>query len=139
MKPPYPANYQIGSDEVRAQQIKTLVLRIEDFREKYKCPAFIVGDLNVGYDSPAVQAAFAAGYLHAHDVATDFADDAVGYHYCFADGFKEEYYDEPFEWAIDHILAIGTQEGAIKRFARYSPDYYFPISDHSPAYAEVVL
>ena len=54
MKPPYPANYQIGSDEVRAQQIKTLVLRIEDFREKYKCPAFIVGDLNAGYDSPAV-------------------------------------------------------------------------------------
>ena len=139
MTPPYPAGYQIGSDEARTEQLLTLIRRIEEFRKKYQCPAFIVGDLNARYTAPALQAAFAAGYLHAHDVATDFADDTVGYHYCFADGYEEKYYDWPFEWAIDHILAIGTEAGAIKRFARYSPDYYLPISDHSPAYADVSL
>ena len=139
MTPPYPGNYQLGSDEARAFQMGLLIERLEKFREQYGCPAFIVGDLNASYDSAAVQRAFAAGYRHAHDVATDYADDAVGYHYCFADGFKEEYYDKPFEWAIDHILVIGEKEGAIKRFARYSPDYYFPISDHSPAYADILL
>ena len=139
MTPPYPGNYQRGSDEARAYQLKTLIGRVEKYRGKYECPAFIVGDLNARYDSMALKAAFSAGYRHTHDVATDYADDAVGYHYCFADGFKEEYYDEPFVWAIDHILAIGEKEGAIRRFARYSPDYYFPISDHSPAYADVLI
>jgi 5-methyltetrahydrofolate--homocysteine methyltransferase len=51
--------------------------------------------------------------------------------------FVEPFGDLPFEEAIDHILIIGEEEGAIKRFERYSPDYYFPISDHSPAYIDV--
>ena len=139
MKPPYPCNFEEGSDEARAYQLDLLRARIAQMREKYDCPAFIVGDLNAKYYAPAVQNALAAGYVHAHDVAVEFADEAVGYHYCFADGFKEEYYNEPFEWAIDHILAIGTDADAIKRFARYSPDYYFPISDHSPAYIDVEI
>ena len=139
MKPPYPGNFEVGSDEARAYQLGLLMDRVAQLREEYKCPAFIVGDLNAGYCTPAVQRALAAGYVHAHDVAVDSTDEAVGYHYCFADGFKEEYYDEPFEWAIDHILAIGTAPDAIRCFARYSPDYYFPISDHSPAYIDVEI
>lgn len=32
---------------------------------------------------------------------------------------------------------IGGQEVSVKRFERYSPNYYFPVSDHSPAYIDM--
>jgi hypothetical protein len=46
------------------------------------------------------------------------------------DGFKK---------ALDHIVISGEPEGAVKRFERYSPDYYFPISDHSMAFIDAEL
>lgn len=139
MNPPYPGNYQNGSDEARAHQLSLLMKRMTELGEKYRCPCLIVGDLNARYESFAVQSALKNGYRHAHDIATEYAEEAVGYHYCFADGFKEEYYDEPFEWAIDHILVRDAKKDAVLRFERYSPDYYFPISDHSPAYIDITL
>lgn len=136
---PYPSNYLPHSDEAREYQIDLLTTALERFREKYNCPAFLVGDLNTSYESKAVQSAFAKGFRHAHDIATDYAEEAVGYHYCFPDGFKTAYSDRPFKTAIDHILVIGEKEGSVKRFERYSPDYYYPISDHSPAFVDVEL
>ncbi|MBQ9964745.1 MAG: endonuclease/exonuclease/phosphatase family protein, partial [Clostridia bacterium] len=132
-------DYQPYSDEAREYQIHTLVQAINRHRAQYDCPAFLVGDLNAGYDSKAVQYALANGFRHAHDIATEFAEESVGYHYCFGSGFETEYYDKPFEWAVDHILVSGEPEGTVKRFERYSPEYYLPISDHSPAYVDVVL
>ena len=137
MAEPYPSNCLPHSDEAREYQIELLTAALERFREKYDCPAFLVGDLNTGYESKAVQSAIAKGYRHAHDIATDFAEEAVGYHYCFPDGFKTVYSDRPFKTAIDHILVIGEKEDSVKRFERYSPDYYYPISDHSPAFVDV--
>ncbi len=138
-KAPYAPNCLPRSDEAREYQIEMLTSALERFRAKYNCPAFLVGDLNTGYESKAVQSAFAKGYRHAHDIATDFAEEAVGYHYCFPDGFKTFYSDRPFKTAIDHILVLGEAEGSVKRFERYSPEYYYPISDHSPAYADIEL
>ncbi len=132
--------YQLGSDEARTYQLGIVMDRVSEFRQKYgDCTAFIVGDLNAPYDSPAVQSALIRGYSHAHDIAVDYADEAMGYHYCFPDGFKAEYYPDPFKAAIDHILVIGAPEGSVRRFERYSPDYYFPLSDHSPAFVDVEL
>ena len=131
--------YQIGSDEARCAQIATVAEKIARYREKYECPAILVGDMNTDYNSKAMTYLRAQGFKHAHDIATEYAEDAVGYHYCFADGYKTFYYDREFESAIDHIYVIGAQEGALKRFERYSPDYYFPISDHSPAYIDIEL
>ena len=110
---------------------------LEELRKKYDCPAIAVGDLNDVYDSLAVKAAFARGYRHAHDIATDFADDRNGYHYCFPDGY--ELYDnpKPFEQGIDHILVKGEPDGFVKRFERFTPDYYMPLSDHFPVYIDV--
>lgn len=136
---PYPKTCQAYSDEAREYQIALLCEALDRFRAKYNCPAFLVGDLNTGYESKAVQSAFAKGFRHAHDIATDYAEEAVGYHYCFPDGFKTFYSDRPFKTAIDHILVAGEKEGSVKRFERYSPDYYFPISDHSPAYVDIEL
>lgn len=134
---PYPKTCQPHSDEAREYQIELLTTALDRFRAKYNCPAFLVGDLNTGYESKAVGKAFAKGFRHAHDIATDYAEEAVGYHYCFPDGFKTVYSDRPFKTAIDHILVAGEEEGSVKRFERYSPDYYYPISDHSPAYIDV--
>ena len=130
---------QIGSDEAREQQISMLISKINEYRGKYSCPAILVGDMNAPYDAKAMQTVRASGFRHAHNIATDYSEDAMGYHYCFASGYKTEYYDRPFERAIDHIYVIGEREGAVKRFERYSPDYYFPISDHSPAYIDIEL
>ena len=136
---PYPSNCLPHSDAAREYQIELLTTALDRFREKYNCPAFLVGDLNTGFDSKAVQSAIAKGYRHAHDIATDYAEEAVGYHYCFPDGFKTFYSDRPWKTAIDHILVIGEKEGSVKRFERYSPEYYYPISDHSPAFVDIEL
>lgn len=129
--------FLLGSDEARMQQLRYAVQRIAHYREKYGCPAVLVGDMNTGYNTLPIKFTRGEGFSHAHDIATEFAEEAVGYHYCFADGYEDHYYDRPFEAAIDHILLIGHKQGAVKRFERYSPDYYLPISDHSAAFIDV--
>lgn len=129
--------FQAGSDEAREEQIAMLLASVNEYRERYNCPAIIVGDMNCQYNSKAMQLVRNNGYFHAHDIATEYADESVGLHYCFASGYEKVYYDRPFETAIDHIYAIGVGEGKLKRFDRYSPEYYLPISDHSAAYADL--
>ena len=129
--------YLLGSDEAREYQIASVLEKIEKYREKYHCPAVLVGDMNCPYPSLAMQYVRSKGFRHAHDIAVEFAEEAVGYHYCYPDGYEKTYYDGPFETAIDHIYVIGEKENAVKRFERYSPEYYFPISDHSPAFMDI--
>lgn len=131
--------YQAGSDEARAYQAGLLADAVQTLTERYNCPAVVVGDLNTGYDSLALKTLFARGFRHAHDVATEYVDETVGYHNCFYWGYEEYYWDKPFKTAIDHILVKGLEEGAVKRFERYSPEYYLPISDHSPVFTDFVL
>ncbi len=132
-------SYQAHSDAARTHQIGLLLERVKTFYEKYHCPVFVVGDLNTDYCSEAVSLLFKNGFRHAHDIATEFAEESVGYHYCFPAGYEKYYYDRPFEKAIDHIVVMGEKDGAVKRFERYSPDWYLPISDHSPAFVDVEL
>lgn len=129
-------DYQENSDEAREFQVALMTDAVLKFKEKYNCPAIVVGDFNTDYNSKAVKFLFQKGFRHAHDVATDFTDDSMGYHYCYGSGYQDFYYDKPFECAIDHIFVIGERAGAVKRFERYSPEYYLPISDHSPAFID---
>ena len=129
--------YQPWSDEARERQIAAVMEKIVKYRERYGCPVILLGDMNTDYNSKAMRYVRDHGFRHAHDIATEYAEEAVGYHYCFPDGYETKYYDLPFENAIDHIYVMGENEGAVKRFERYSPDYYFPISDHSPAYIDI--
>jgi hypothetical protein len=98
----------------------------------------LVGDLNSNYNSTAVQSALKRGDLHAHDIATDFTDEDWGYHYCFGDGYKP-YIEKAFEYGIDHILVKYAPKNFVSRFERYTPDYYLPLSDHSPVFIDVIL
>lgn len=137
----FPAPYTVrqGSDEAREYQIKLAVEKLEKYREKYNCPVVFVGDMNTGYNSKAIRYALDKGFCHARFIATDYAEESVGYHNCFGWGYETHYYDKPFECAIDHILLKGEREGSVKRFERFSPDWYFPISDHSPAYIDIEI
>ncbi len=136
---PASSSYQPFSDEARAYQISMLIDRIDSLQGKYGCPAFIVGDLNANYNSLAVKYALSKGYAHAHDVATDYADESEGYHDCFAWGYHDYYRDGPFSSAIDHILLSGADGATVRRFERFSPEYYLPLSDHSPAFIDVEI
>ncbi len=129
--------YRPYSNEAREYQMNMLLDALEPIREKYNCPAVVVGDLNDVYESLALNAAFARGYRHAHDIAVEYADERDGYHYCYPDGYKMYDNPKPFKNGIDHILVKGEPEGFVKRFERYTPEYYMPLSDHFPAFADV--
>ncbi len=131
-------SWQAGSDEARVYQLNMAMNRLEEFQAKYKCPTILVGDFNANYNSTAIQSALNRGYLHAHDIATEFASEDWGYHYCFGDGYKP-YIERPFEMGIDHILVKFAPNNFVRRFERYTPDYYLPLSDHSPVFADITL
>ena len=136
---PKQKNYQPYSSEARVYQLGLLMEKIKIYREKYNCPAIIVGDLNAGYDSNCVRSALQNGYVHAHDAATEDCDQSAGLHYCFGDGYENYYYDFPFERAIDHILIYPQNQLTVRSFKRHSPDYYLPLSDHSPVFTDITL
>lgn len=131
--------YQAYSDEAREYQIALLAENVKKYRDAYQCPAVVVGDFNTDYKSKAVGYLLKNGFHHAHDIAVEYAEEKIGYHNCFPTGYDKFYSDKPFECAIDHIFLLGEPEGSVKRFERYSPDYYFSVSDHSPAYIDLEL
>ncbi len=136
---PTSAEYQAHSDEARTHQLGVVLDRAESFIEKYNCPAIIVGDLNTPYTSDTISSALTRTFMHAHDVATDYKDERDGYHYCYPDGYDTYEHPKSFEDAIDHILIKNAPAGFVKRFERYTPEYYMPLSDHFPVFADVEL
>ena len=135
---PASANYQKGSGEARAYQLGLVIAKIDEFQKKYNCPAVIVGDFNTAYDTPVIRCAFEHGFTHAHDCAVEFADETMGYHSCGNNGFQP-YRNAGFRSAIDHILVRNAADSFVRRFERFSPDYYLPLSDHSPVYIDVEI
>ncbi len=131
-------NYQIGSDEAREYQLNMAISRLEEFKVKYDCPIVLVGDLNTSYNTSVIQDALNRGWLHAHDIATEFKSEDHGHHYCYGDGYKP-YVGKPFEYGIDHILVKYAPQKFVSRFERYTPDYYLLLSDHSPVFVDVIL
>ena len=129
-------SFQLHSNKAKAYQLNQMLDKVEQYRKQYDCPAVVTGDMNADYPSMAIQHALARGYRHAHNIATEYAEENIGYHYCYPWGFRMKYSDLPFEESVDHILVIGEKEGAVKRFERYSPEYYPTIPDHSPAYID---
>jgi len=87
---------------------------IASYQEKYDCPAILVGDMNAGYDSPAVQLALTeGGFVHAHDVAAETTEN-IGYNGCGGRG-PGTWSDKPFVCGIDHILLKGIPGSGVIR------------------------
>ena len=133
---PNSKDYQLYSDEARAYQVNLLVDRLDELQALYDCPAIMVGDMNAVYSSPAIQAALHRGFVHGHDMATEYRDETMGMHYCYPDRFDTTPYPFDFSESIDHILLRGASENNVKRFERYAPDYYMPVSDHFPVWVD---
>ena len=129
---------QPGSSLARAYQMDLLIDKVDELQKKYNCPAFVVGDLNAHYDSPAVKAAFNRGFLHTHDIAVEYVNEENGTHFCFDAGFKP-YTPSTFDRAIDHILVRNAPEGMIRRFDRFYEEYYMPLSDHHPVFVDIEI
>ncbi len=127
---------QPHSSDARDIQLEEVINVAESFAKKYGCPSVVVGDLNSNYNSSTLRVAFKRGFVHAHDIATDYRDETNGCHYCFPSGYKG-YEPCAFENGIDHILIKGIKDGAVNRFDRYYPEYYMPLSDHFPTYIDV--
>ena len=124
------------SDEARVYQLGICMDKVDELRKKYSCPGIIVGDLNAVYDAPVIASAFARGYVHAHDIATEYAAEDHGYHKCDWTDYGP-YIPQPFEQGIDHILIAGAPDGFVRRFERYYSDEYLPLSDHFPVWMDI--
>ncbi len=127
---------QPGSEAARAWQINTLIDRLDALQKQYNCGAVVVGDFNTWPTGLAVKAALARGFVHGHDVATDYTDETQGMHYCYPDRFDPKPYEGGFDRSIDHILLRGV-EAPVRRFERYYPDYYVTVSDHFPVWIDL--
>ena len=133
---PASKDYYPGSDAARDWQVKKLIERLEEYREKYHCPAVFLGDMNAAYAAPAIQTALRCGYVHGHDAAVEYKDETNGHHYCYTDGYQG-YQPTDFFHAIDHVFVKGAPKGFVRRFDRYYPDDYMALSDHFPMWIDV--
>ena len=133
--------YQPHSEEARTYQISIAIKKLDELQAKYNAPAIIVGDFNTVYDSQTVQYALKQGFLHTHNIATDYADETNGWHPCYPNGYSGYIADGNFSMAIDHILLRngGNENVTVRRFERFSPDYYLPLSDHSPVFIDAEI
>ena len=129
--------YHPFSDEAREYQISLAIKRLRELMDKYSCPAILVGDMNGAYSTLPIQYALSNGFSHAHDIATEYADETRGIHCCNYTKFGTSYYEGGFAMSIDHVLV--TEGIDVSRFDRHSPDYYFPLSDHSPVFVDLKI
>lgn len=135
---PAAKSYQPYSDEARAYQLGLAMDCLDKYQAKYNCPAVIMGDMNAQRDKPCIQLALSRGFAHGYDVAVEHRDEGNGHHYCFPDGFKG-YTPSAATNAIDHILVRGFEEGAIRTYDRYAPEYYMKLSDHIPVWIDAEI
>lgn len=136
---PKSPSYCPGSEEARAWQMGILIDKLGEFQDRYDAPAVIVGDFNTWPAGAAVRTGLERGFVHAHDVATDHADNTTGMHRCDQSGYTAQLREGDFDHSIDHILVRGFTEGAVRRYDRICPDWYFPLSDHSPVWMDIEL
>ena len=130
---------QIGSEAARVYQLGIFMDKVEEFKKKYNCPAVIMGDFNAKYNSDTVQSALKRGYIHSYNLATDYKDETSGYHLCHWGEYDRFENKGTFYDAIDQLLFKDIPNGAVKRFDRYYPEYYYPLSDHFPLYVDIEL
>ena len=134
-------SYQAGSDQVRTMQVRMAIEMIENYQKKYPgSPVIFGGDFNTEYHSEAIQYALKEKrFLHAHDIAVEFANEERGWNGCRPEHPGEKWLEGGFEAAIDHILVRDIPVGSVRRFDRYMTEEYLLLSDHAPAYVDMVL
>ena len=135
---PAAPDYQKDSNKARAYQIGLAMARMDEVTAKYACPGVLLGDLNAAMGSLCLDAALAAGWQEAHDLALGERDETRGHHPCGPQGYERT---DPgkFEEAIDHILVKDMGKLKILSFRRLTDSWFDPVSDHYPLYVEAAL
>ena len=134
---PESKNYRAGSNQARAYQIRLASARMDEVMAKYACPGVLMGDLNASIDSLCLEAARAAGWREAHDLApAGDRDETRGHHPCGPAGFER---NDPgtFSQAIDHILLKNEGGAQVLCFRRLTDAWFDKVSDHYPLYIDI--
>ncbi len=134
---PESKSYHPFSDEAREYQISLALAKLKEISAKYSCPYILVGDFNAAWNSYALNHLINNGMFHTHEIATGYVDETRGTHRCGPSGYGDTYSEGGFKAAIDHILVSEGIE--VLNFVRHSPEYYLPISDHSPVYSDMII
>ena len=135
---PEKKNYQPYSDEARAYQIGLVLDKAEELMNRYRCPAFVMGDFNAALGSLCMNKVYDMGWVEARDLSTGDKDATKGHHCCFADGFRRDPLGR-YEDAIDHIIVPGNTQTKILHYKRLNDNWFDCISDHYPLYIETEL
>ena len=135
---PASPEYQKDSNKARAYQIRLASARMDEIMAEYACPGILLGDLNASMTSLCLDAAREEGWREVHDLAIGEKDETKGHHPCNGAGFSR---GDPgvFADAIDHILVKNAGEMKINSFKRLRDEWFDPISDHYPLYADITL
>ncbi|MCQ2354945.1 MAG: endonuclease/exonuclease/phosphatase family protein [Clostridia bacterium] len=129
-----------GSDAAREMQASEIVTETNRLIAEYGCPVFVIGDFNTTTTSNAFKVFTKAGFADTFNLATVYADNNRGYHYCKPEGFARETANEPYEGkAIDHIILKNSCGTKVLTFDHARPYFYIKLSDHYPLYVDVVL
>ena len=135
---PVHSDYQYGSAEARAGQMKMICKTVERLITTYDCPVILMGDFNDKLDSLCLNEAKSNGFKETHSLCTGYRDDRRGYHYCYADGWRHDPCGV-YEDAIDHILIKNTGSTVINEFHRFMEPYFECLSDHFPVYIDISI
>lgn len=134
---------QAGSDFARASQILLIMAQVQVVRSKYKCPVFLLGDMNCEEKSLPIRCLLENGYTECYTLATVYGDSHNGHHICAPrDGFSAKSRrrgPDRATGAIDHILVTGLDDFEIKVFDCIMDECTLPLTDHYPNLLDISI
>ena len=147
---------QPGSTMARAAQIRLMMAEAEMLKAAYKCPIFMMGDMNCEEDTVPIRQLLDAGYMPCYKVATVFGDNQNGHHICSAVGYSAKSQRRGptrAEGALDHFFiynadgsgteasqaASSTSGTEVLVYYCITDAYTLPLTDHYPNYVDVKL
>ncbi len=129
-----------GSSEMRRKQSLEIVAIATELKDKYNCPVFFQGDLNMNTKEPGYVALLSGGFEDNYVLSKVYKDNIRGTHACSDNGFSLELDKGDYtDGAIDHMLVMNKGDAEFFTFNHVNIDFYFKLSDHLPLYTDVKL
>lgn len=129
-----------GDDEIREENAKQLLSKMNELKNKYDCPVFAFGDLNSVRNSLAIDYFYANGVYSCFDLADEFSN-VCSIHGDPKRGNDGLYHGEKTlkdrNSSIDHIVTF--KETAVKAHFVVEDDVVLDATDHSPVYIDFEL
>ncbi len=131
---------QAGSEQMRERQAAEIVAAMDKLIEKYNVPVYVMGDFNARTTASSYKVFTDGGFKDTFDLATVYAHDHKGRHFCSPEGFSREESGETYKaQAIDHIMLKNGGDTDILTFNHARPYFYIKLSDHYPVFVDTVL